>query len=175
VLSGQPTDGSVPFENVDWSRTKAYGLGLNGLYLNLQGREVNGVVPPEARAALADELVSKLGAARDPETGEALVSRVYRRGEIYSAGFDEVAPDLIVGYAKGVRSSDESSLGGVPAGIVSTNTDPWNGDHCMDPVVVPGILLTSRPLKRPAPSLQRLAGAILSEFGIDGFPFVEDH
>jgi hypothetical protein len=104
-----------------------------------------------------------------------MVSHVYRRDEAYSSGFDDVAPDLVVGYAKGIRSSDESSLGGVPAGVVSINQAPWNGDHCMDPAAVPGILFSSRPLKTPAPSLQRLAGAILSEFGIDGFPFVETH
>jgi predicted AlkP superfamily phosphohydrolase/phosphomutase len=172
--SNEPSDGSVPFEHVDWSRTRAYGLGLNGLYLNLQGREANGVVPAGERAALMSELVAALGAARDPETGEPLVSRVYRREEAYSRGFEDVAPDLVVGYAKGVRSSDESSLGGVPGPVVTTNTTPWNGDHCMDPVTVPGVLFTSRPLVQPASSLKDLAGSVLREFGIEGFPFTEE-
>jgi len=175
LRSSEATDGSVPFENVDWSRTRAYGLGLNGLYLNVRGREAWGIVDPNERAALMREIAAKLQAAHDPASGEAMVSHVYRRDEAYSSGFDDVAPDLVVGYAKGIRSSDESSLGGVPAGVVSINQAPWNGDHCMDPAAVPGILFSSRPLKTPAPSLQRLAGAILSEFGIDGFPFVETH
>jgi len=174
LRSDEPTDGSVPFENVDWSRTRAYGLGLNGLYLNLQGREANGIVPAASRAALMDELVAALGRARDADSGEPLVSRVYRREEAYSRGFEDVAPDLVVGYAKGVRSSDESSLGGVPGPVVTTNTAPWNGDHCMDPVTVPGVLFTSRPLARPAAGLQDLAGSVLHEFGIEGFPFAEE-
>ena len=60
--------------------------------------------------------------------------------------------------------------GGVPAGILADNTQEWSGDHCMTPDAVPGILLTSRPLKQPAASLDKVAAAILAEFGITGFP-----
>ena len=51
------------------------------------------------------------------------------------------------------------------------NTEEWTGDHGMAHDTVPGILLTSHPLKTPAPRLQELAGAILAEFGIEGFPY----
>jgi hypothetical protein len=78
---------------------------------------------------------------------------------------------MIVGYAKGTRSSDESALGGVqPGAVIVDNLDPWSGDHCMDAQFVPGILLTSRPLRRPAATLQTLAAAVLAEFGVDEFP-----
>jgi hypothetical protein len=102
---------------------------------------------------------------------------MYRREEVYTLqGYEDVAPDLIVGYSKGTRGSDESALGGLPRAVLVDNTDHWNGDHCMDHEAVPGILLASRPLRRPAPALQALAASILAEFGIDDdFPTVKEH
>jgi hypothetical protein len=85
-------------------------------------------------------------------------------------GDENIAPDLIVGYAKGTRVSDESALGAVPRDVIVDNMDAWSADHCMDPAAVPGILLTSRPLRKAAPGLQTLAAAILAEFGIERFP-----
>jgi predicted AlkP superfamily phosphohydrolase/phosphomutase len=159
------------FSNIDWSRTRAYGLGLNGLYLNVRGREAHGIVASEDRAELASTIARGLERATDPETGMRPVRRVFRREDVYHLrDVDDVAPDLIVGYEKGVRNSDESALGAVPRDLVTTNRDAWSGDHCIDPELVPGILLTSRPLRRPVRSLESLAGAILVEFDIDRFP-----
>ena len=100
---------------------------------------------------------------------------MFRREDVYRAGFDDVAPDMIVGYAKGMRSSDESALGALAADVFEDNTSPWTGDHCMDPDAVPGILLTSRPLKQDASSLQALPAAILRELAITGFPAARGH
>ena len=159
------------FANVDWSKTRAYAMGLNGLYINLKGREKSGTVDAGNRTALMDEISAKLLQVIDPQTGAPAITKVYSRDKVYSsAGHDGIAPDLIVGYAKGTRGSDESVLGGMPPAVIVDNTDPWSGDHCMDHEAVPGILLTSRPLKKPAPSLQTLAAAILAEYGIDTFP-----
>jgi hypothetical protein len=58
----------------------------------------------------------------------------------------------------------------VPRAVLTDNTDAWSGDHCMDPDVVPGILLVSRPLRREAASLETLASALVAEFGIEDFP-----
>jgi predicted AlkP superfamily phosphohydrolase/phosphomutase len=159
------------FGNVDWSKTRAYAMGLNGLYVNLKGREKLGSVDPGARAPLMDEIAAKLLQVIDPQTGAPAITKVYPRDLVYaSAGHDSIAPDLVVGYAKGTRGSDESALGGMPAPVMVDNMDPWSGDHCMDHEAVPGILLTSRRLKKPAPSLQTLAAAILAEYGVDTFP-----
>ena len=159
------------FANVDWSKTRAYAMGLNGLYINLKGREKSGTVDPAERAALMAEISTKLLQVIDPQSGAPAITKVYPRDKVYtSAGHDAIAPDLIVGYAKGTRGSDESALGGMPPAVIVDNMDPWSGDHCMDHEAVPGILLTSRPLKKPAPSLQTLAAAILAEYGIDTFP-----
>lgn len=163
------------FGNVDWSRTRAYGLGLNGLYLNVAGREREGIVTEAQRAALLEELRARLLATVDPATGLPAITKVYRRDEVYSGrAHDDVAPDLIVGYAKGTRGSDESALGGLPREVIVDNTSHWSGDHCMDHEAVPGILLSNRPLRRPAPSIQSLAAAVLAEFGIDGFPYDDE-
>lgn len=58
--------------------------------------------------------------------------------------------------------------------VIVDNRDPWNGDHCMDHETVPGILLTSRPRRKPAPALDTLAAAILAEFGVEEFPTKEE-
>ena len=58
TLKSEPNpDQNQAFANVDWSHTRAYGLGLNGLYLNLKGREREGIVEPGAAAdALLEEI-----------------------------------------------------------------------------------------------------------------------
>src|SRR5262249_38737591 len=168
---GPTEDASIPFGNIDLSHTRAYAVGLNGLYVNLQGREAYGTVAPADREALAKEIAAKLVATIDPATGAPAVSRVFRREEVYDVdGHEDIAPDLIVGYAKGTRSSDESALGGLAPEVIVDNRDPWSGDHCIDPAAVPGVLLSSRPLRKPAPNLQSLASAILAELGIEAFP-----
>jgi predicted AlkP superfamily phosphohydrolase/phosphomutase len=158
------------FSDVDWSRTRAYGLGLNGLYMNVRGREKSGIVDPAERAALAREIGDRLLKTIDPATGLPVVAHVYPREQVYaSVPYPDITPDLIVGYTKGTRSSNQSALGEVPAEVLVDNKEQWSGDHCMDHEAVPGILLTSRRLARPASSLRTLAASILAEFGVTGF------
>ncbi len=159
------------FTNVDWSRTRAYGLGINGLYINVAGREKNGIVPPEERQELVHEIAAKLRAVIDPATGRPAITRVYPRDETFhDRGYLDVGPDLIVGYAKGTRNSSESSLGQLTDHVFEDNLTDWPGDHLMDHTTVPGILLTSRPLRRPVANLEELAPALLAEYGISDFP-----
>jgi predicted AlkP superfamily phosphohydrolase/phosphomutase len=159
------------FGNVDWTKTRAYALGLNGLYINVKDREESGSVAPADRAALAREIAAKLLAVVDPATSQPAITKVFQREEAYHLhGTEDIAPDLIVGYAKGTRGSDESALGGLPPEVIVNNTDEWSGDHCMDPDAVPGVLFTSRKLAKPAPNLQSLAAAIVAEFGVQDFP-----
>jgi predicted AlkP superfamily phosphohydrolase/phosphomutase len=156
------------FVNVDWAHTRAYGLGVNGLYVNVKGREKEGIVPPEKREAVMEELARALLAELDPKTGLPAVTKVYKREEVYeSRGEIEIGPDIVVGYAKGTRGSGHSALGAVEGEIFADNTDDWPGDHEMDHETVPGILLVNRPLTRKATKLKELAQSILAEFGID--------
>lgn len=159
------------FAGVDWSRTRAYALGLNGLYINLRGREPNGIVSASEREALVAEIADKLLATMDPATGAPAVTKAYIREQIYHDRENiELAPDIIVGYAKMTRGSNESALGGLTAEVFTDNDEQWSGDHCMDHETVPGILLTNRKLKKTATALDNLAAAVLAEFGIEEFP-----
>jgi predicted AlkP superfamily phosphohydrolase/phosphomutase len=158
------------FANVDWTRTKIYGLGLNGLYVNLRGREKWGTVNPAERDSLLEEVSRKLLATIDPATGLPAVTKAYRCDRFMEhKEYLDVGPDIIVGYAKGTRGSNQSALGEVPKEVIVDNLDEWSGDHCMDHETVPGILLTNRPLKKRVTSLQNLAAALLEEFGVGGF------
>jgi predicted AlkP superfamily phosphohydrolase/phosphomutase len=158
--------GGELYRDVDWTRTRAYGLGLNGLYLNTEGRERFGLVQPAERESLLAELTKRLLAWRDPQTGEQVVSRVYRREEVYSATYRDIAPDLIVGYHRGYRVSNESALGEVPKALIEDNVKKWSGDHCMAADEVPGVLLSNRPIDAGAVSLQDIAPTVLKEFGV---------
>jgi predicted AlkP superfamily phosphohydrolase/phosphomutase len=159
------------FQNIDWSRTQAYGLGLNSVYINVRGRESVGIVPPGQRRMLMEEIARGLLRFVDPKTGQPAITNVFRRDEAYQdRGHLDIGPDLIVGYAKGVRCSDESALGRLSAEIIFDNTSKWSGDHLMDPEAVPGILLSNRPLRREVTSLKNLGAAVLAEFDIEDFP-----
>lgn len=154
------------FSNVDWSNTRAYGAGFNGLYLNLQGRERRGIVQPWERGALLDEISKKLLAIRDPKNGEQVISKVYKADEAYTGPYVKDGPDLIVGYNRGYRASWETVLGKFPKELLRDNTEKWSGDHLIEAKLVPGILLSNKKIESENPALYDLAPTILAEFGI---------
>ena len=98
--------------------------------------------------------------ARDPEDGAALVRRVFEAGEIYHGDHRHQAPDLVVGYAAGYRASWQTSLGGVPVTLAEDNLQPWSGDHCVDPELVPGVLFTSFPIQGHSDGIQQMSKLI---------------
>jgi predicted AlkP superfamily phosphohydrolase/phosphomutase len=159
------------FENVDWSGTRAYALGINGLYVNQIGREGQGIVAPgPEREHLINELKEKLLAIVDPETGEHVIAQVYKASECYSGECVNEAPDLIIGYNAGYRGSWETALGKVTRALLTDNAKKWSGDHCMAKEVIPGVLFTSKRIAYTRPALYDLAPTILGEFGIDKEP-----
>jgi len=156
-----------PFADVDWSRTRAYGLGLNGLYLNVRGREREGVVEPGAQAdALLREIRQELLEVRDPKNGSQVITRIDLASEAYQGPYARTGPDALVGYNRGYRSGWKTILGAFPADVLEDNTNAWSGDHCMDFTKVPGVLLSNRRIEAQAPALTDIAPTILSEFGI---------
>jgi predicted AlkP superfamily phosphohydrolase/phosphomutase len=156
------------FRNVFWRRTRAFGLGINGLYINVRGRDEEGVVPPgEAYEALVKEISEKLLAYRDPKTGHSVVKAVYTRDATYHGDYLGLAPDIVVGYDRGYRCSDESALGGLSTEIIEPNLGKWTGDHCMASEVVPGIFLSNRPLLVADPALTDFAATVLALYGVD--------
>ena len=159
-------DNKLLFKNVDWSKTKAYALGLGNIYINLKGREKNGIVSPGAeRDALVAELKEKMPQMVDPLTGEKPVYKVYERDEIYRGYDPAITPDLRATNTPGYRVSWQTSLGGVPELLVEDNMKAWSGDHCsVDPDFVPGILLSNRKLSSK-PNMLDVAPTILKLLG----------
>lgn len=159
-------DASEPFADVDWSRTRAYGLGLNGLYVNVKGREKEGIVEPAQADALLREIQQKLLAVRDPKDNLPVMTRIDLASEVYQGSYARTGPDALVGYNRGYRSGWKTILGAFPPDVLEDNTNPWSGDHCMDYTKVPGVLLSNRKIPAQAPALTDIAPTILSEFGI---------
>ncbi|UCG53673.1 MAG: alkaline phosphatase family protein [Candidatus Latescibacterota bacterium] len=156
------------FRNVFWRRTRAFGLGINGLYINLRGRDDQGSVKPgEEYDQLVNEITEKLLAYRDPETGEPVVKEVYRRENVYHGEASDTAPDLVVGFHRGYRGSDESALGGFGKEILTTNLGKWTGDHCIATDVVPGIIASNYPILAEDPALTDFTATILNIYEID--------
>lgn len=150
----------------DWSRTRAYGMGINGLYLNLKGRERDGIVEPgEEQERLTRQLIARLKAVRD-FNGKQVIRNVYRASEIYSGQATALAPDLIIGYARGYRASWETCLGELTDEVLLDNTSAWSADHCADALEVPGILCTNKPFVKGEPALVDIAPSILDDFGL---------
>jgi predicted AlkP superfamily phosphohydrolase/phosphomutase len=156
------------WENVDWSRTRAYAMGLGQIYFNLRGREARGIVSPGAEAKqLADELSARLLTMTDPDDGARIVRAVYQRDNVYSGEFLHNASELQVGMEDGYRVSWQTTLGGSPPGIVYPNMKKWSGDHGgYDFATTAGILVSNRPLASAAPSIVDIAPTVLKFFGV---------
>jgi predicted AlkP superfamily phosphohydrolase/phosphomutase len=157
------------WENVDWSRTRAYAMGLGQIYFNLRGRETQGIVSPGPEyTALADELASRLRAdLRDPDTDQPIVRAVYKRDDVYSGEFLGAAADLQVGFEEGYRVSWQTTLGGSPQGIVYPNMTKWSGDHGgFDYATTAGVLVSNRPLSTTTARIIDIAPTVLEFFGV---------
>ncbi len=158
--------------SVDWSRTKAYATGLTGIYLNLKGRERDGIVPPGDAAALKQSIAAGLTGLTDADRGQIAINNVLPRESVYRGPYVEEAPDLLVNFAPPYRTSWSTALGGVPAQSFEDNTRCWSGDHIFDPALVPGVLWMNQPF-RPGARLLDLAPTILEALGSKPCPEME--
>jgi predicted AlkP superfamily phosphohydrolase/phosphomutase len=168
LLDPSNTGGEPLFRNVFWRRTRAFGLGINGLYINVRGRDAEGIVDPgESYDTLVKEIAEKLLAYRDPNTGLPVVRSVHTRDQTYHGDYMGLAPDIVVGYDRGYRCSDESALGAFSEEIIQPNLSKWSGDHCMSNEVVPGVFLSNRPLLVTDPALTDFAATVLALYGVE--------
>jgi predicted AlkP superfamily phosphohydrolase/phosphomutase len=190
VLEGPPPEekklddlfaGGEFWENVDWGRTRAYAMGLGQIYVNLRGRERQGIVSPGRPAKqLADEIASKLLTLQDPDDRTRIVRAVYQRDAVYSGPYLENAAELQVGLEDGYRVSWQTTLGGAPKGLVYPNMKKWSGDHGgFDYLATAGVLISNKAvtMKRQGTiSIMDIAPTVLRYFGlavpadIDGKP-----
>jgi predicted AlkP superfamily phosphohydrolase/phosphomutase len=162
----QPAHAGSVLEDADWSATRAYGLGINGLYVNLKGRERDGIVEPGAeREQLLQELIGKLEFVRDVN-GQYVIHKVHRTDRVYIGPQTQFAPDLIIGYSRGYRASQDTTLGDISQDVLCDNNSAWSADHCADVTQVPGVVFCNRPIHANAPALVDLAPSILAEYGL---------
>ena len=155
------------FRDVDWKKTRAYALGLGGIYLNLKEREAQGIIQPGKEAKLLkEELIRKLSGLRDDGSGEVAVNQLFDTATIYSGPYLSNAPDLIVGYNQGYRASWDGVTGKVNETVFEDNVKKWSGDHCIDPRLVPGIFFCNRKIDTREPKLIDIAPTALDAFGV---------
>ena len=141
VLQDGKSESDVVFSSVDWSRSRAYALGLNGLFINTAGRESRGIVEPADVPELKNELRAALTDWTDDQSGDPVIRRVFDGLVIYPSSQDnDETPDLVIGYHRGYRASWQTTLGAVPEPLMEPNRQKWSGDHCIDPQLVPGVL-----------------------------------
>jgi predicted AlkP superfamily phosphohydrolase/phosphomutase len=153
-------------KHVDWGRTKAYALGLGSIYLNVRGREGDGIVAPDDAPTVAREIASGLRGLVDPERCVEAIRSVSTRAEVYSGAYAEESPDLVVNFAGGYRVSWTTALGGIPDVLVEDNVKKWGGDHIIDPALVPGVLFMDRSFRGDGARLIDLAPTILAALGV---------
>ena len=156
------------FRGIDWERTKAFSVGLGGIFLNIEGRERDGIIPPSEANAMADELAEKLTGLVDPDMNAVCIQKCYASYKIYQGPYAEDAPDLIVGYSAGWRASWDGVRGIADQTIFDNNEKAWSGDHCIDPELVPGVLISNRKLgagERQS-NIADMAPTMLELFGI---------
>ncbi len=155
-----------PFD-VNWDETVAYGIGFNGLYLNMAGREERGIVSPEQAPELISRISSELEGITDPETSERPIHKVYPRDGMYSGAVTAEMPEMLVGYTPGYRCANDSVLGETVQTILDLNPWAWAGDHSMAVDLVPGALFMSRSVSNGSPNILDLPVTILDFFGFD--------
>ena len=155
-------------EDANWDETKAYAIGLNGLYLNLRGREANGIVFPDEKRAVLEDIKKLLLSYRDPKTGVPAITKVFITEDVFAHDNPKVMPDIVVGFNHLYRVDNDSALGTMGKEAITDNMDWWAGDHCIDPHFVMASLITNIKIdKNRTPVIWDLAPTVLKLFGID--------
>ena len=156
------------FEKVDWEKTRAFTLGLTGIFINRKGRERLGQVAPGAELdGLCREIKEQLEALVDPKSGERAIHEVFLTNEVQDGPYADMAPELLVGYQRGFRHSWDCAVGAVSEEVFTDNTKSWSGDHCVDPRLVPGVFWCNRRIDVEDPNLADIAPTVLDLFGVD--------
>lgn len=168
VLEDGRAESGEWFNGVDWERTRAFALGLGGIFLNVRGREKHGIVDPDEAPALARQIADELTGLRDPDAADVAIRKVYPAADVFRGPYTDQAPDLVVGYNAGWRASWQGVRGFVDSTVFDDNTKAWSGDHCIDPELVPGVLIANRAFGRPDEKAEicDMAPTVLDLFGI---------
>jgi predicted AlkP superfamily phosphohydrolase/phosphomutase len=167
VLAEKP-QGIVPLEKVkvDWSKTRAWGSGgyYGRIFLNVQGREPQGVIPPSEYEKVRDELIEKICAIPD-DKGKPLATRVHKPQQIYRAT-KNIPPDLIVIFGD-LYWRAVGSIGLNTLHTFENDTGPDDANHAQMGMFIyydPRRNLGGRELK--GLQLYDIAPTVLNEFGL---------
>lgn len=157
------------WQNIDWSKTKAYAIGIGNIYLNVLGREPEGIVTNDEYDRIRDEIINKMPALIDPATGLHPIVKVYKREDIWDEFNPTITPDLRVCTNKYYRVSWQSTLGNTPENLYYENANNWSADHCSaDPSMVQGIFFCNKKItKKENPKLVDFFPTILDLYGIN--------
>jgi hypothetical protein len=139
-------DATQDLKGADWSKSQAYALGLNSLYINLKGREGEGIVPLSEKSNLIQNLREELLKWRGPDGG-AVIQKILTQEEAFEGPLTEYGPDLVIGYSPGYRASAETGLGQWGVNDIEVNNDHWSADHCFAAETVPGVIFSNKGLK----------------------------
>lgn len=168
LKEGARTSDTIYLADVDWKETKAYAIGLAGIYINESGREAQGVVSRgQEKSKLVDELCQQLTGLHDEHLDREAIHEAVSSNSVYSGPYVQSAPDLIIGYNAGYRVSWDAAVGKCAADVFSDNTKAWSGDHCIHPNLVPGILFSNKSLGTDPASIIDLAPTTLDLLGVD--------
>jgi len=164
VLKEEVNESKEFFEDVDWSKTKAYALGFGGIYLNKIDREYCGIVSESEADELKQAIAQGLRQFKDPKTGEPVVNNVYLQDEIFNGPYVKEAPDLFVGFNDGYRASWQTALGGVPNLLIEDNKRKWSGDHLIDSLLIPGVIFVNKKLELKDLSIKDISPTVIRLF-----------
>lgn len=173
TLKDGKTIGADYLQDVDWTKTKAFAIGLTGIYINRIGREARGIVSDDEAIKIKEEIGRKLEQLKDPADGAPAIRRVHDAAKSYKGLYTDEAPDLIVGYHPGYRVSWDSITGTVESEIFSDNVKAWSGDHHVDPELIPGVLFTNRKVKKENPHITDIAPTVLDLFAVKKPAYME--
>lgn len=169
-LKDDKNEGEELLEDLDWSKTKAYAIGYNGIYFNLKGREKSGIVENKELKFLEKEITAKLLKLRNPFTDAFIIKKVYTRSELGITDSDNNAPDLSIGFYQGIRSSWDSAVGAITKDIILRRESKWSGDHLFDLSEVPGVLLVNKKIDYKNPRIMDIFPIVLGMFNISVSP-----
>lgn len=166
VLKDGKNNGSDYLQDVDWSKTKAFALGLSGIYINRKGRERNGIVEDAEAERLKKDIINKLEALNDPQDNSPSIRKVHDTAKAYKGLYQKDAPDLIVGYNPGYRVSWDSITGMIEPQVFSDNMKAWSGDHHVDPEIIPGIFFSNLKVTKEQANIVDIAPSVLDIFSV---------
>jgi predicted AlkP superfamily phosphohydrolase/phosphomutase len=165
---GKTEDGQVDWDSsiVDWSKTRAYAVGFNGIILNRIGREAQGIVTPAQIDPLLEEMRDKLRSLSD--NGVPVLTSIKKATEVFHGDALADAPDLQLGFNLGYGGSDSAAIGSITGRpIIEDNDTRWSGSHLMDPELVRGTIIVRSGAKLSKdPTLEDITATLYSRFGV---------